>query len=209
MYRTINETTTLTAACQWTNWTDEELLQEYHCTGSREAFAEIVHRYERSLFGYLYHHLGNVANAEDICQKTFLVALKESGKFEDGRTFRPWLYRIATNLVFDHKRKARLHAVISIDAPVGDSADGYSLAEAVAGNEPEPFENPMDREIAQKVRDAVQSLPTQLRQVVYMVYFQGLSYREAADASGTHYSTVSSRLEKAVRKLNCLLKNVG
>jgi RNA polymerase sigma-70 factor (ECF subfamily) len=209
MDRTINETTALTAACQWTNRTDEELLQEYRCSDSREAFAEIVRRYERELFGYLYHYLGNVANAEDVYQKTLVAVLKECDKFEAGREFRPWLYRIAANKACDHKRKAKLHAVASIDAPVGNNADDYSIADAVAGNEPEPFEDPMDREIAQKVREAVQSLPTQLRQVVYMVYFQGLSYREAADAAGTHYSTVSMRLEKAVRKLNFLLKNVG
>jgi RNA polymerase sigma-70 factor (ECF subfamily) len=210
MYRTTDAAATLTAGCQWTNWTDEELLQEYRYTNNREAFAEIVRRYERELFGYLYHHLGsNVANAEDVCQKTFLALLQECDKFEAGRKFRPWLYRIATNKVFDHKRQARLHGTISIGAPVGDGADTYRIADAVAGNEPEPFEDPMDREIAQKVRDAVQALPAQLRQVVYMVYFQGLTYREAANAAGTPYSTVSSRLEKAVRKLNFLLKNVG
>jgi RNA polymerase sigma-70 factor (ECF subfamily) len=67
----------------------------------------------------------------------------------------------------------------------------------------------MDREIAGKVREAVEQLPKQLKQAVYMVYFQGLTYREAADAVGIHFTTLSQRLQHAVNKLNFLLKNVG
>ena len=206
MFRVINESTT---GCPWTNWTDEDLLLEYRYTGVREAFDELVRRYERELYNYLYHYLGNAANAEDVFQKTFLAVLKECGKFEVGREFRPWLYKIAANKAIDHLRKAKQSAMISIDVPPGNNPNVYAVAEDLVGHESEPFEDPMDREIACKVREAVDSLPTQMRQAVYMVYFQGLSYREAADAVGVHLSTVSLRLKHAVKKLNFLLKSVG
>ena len=209
MFRIVNEATALTTGCQWTDWTDEELFLEYRCTGIREAFEEIVHRYERELYNYLYRYLGNSANAEDIFQKTFLTVLEECDKFEADREFRPWLYRIATNKAIDHLRKAKRFPVISMNAPLDSDSNTYSIAEVTAGNEPEPFEDPIDKEIALKVREAVDLLPEQLRQAVYMVYFQGLTYREAADAVGIHYSTVSLRLNHAMRKLNFLLKNVG
>jgi len=205
MFCIATDTTTPTE-CQWTNWTDEELLVEYRSTGIREAFEELVHRYERELYNYLYRYLGNAANAEDVSQKTLLAVLKGCGKFDAGRKFRPWLYTIATNEAVNHQRKAKHFRVISqMEGDVG--AEG--IAESVVGNEPEPFEEPMDREIAGKVREAVDKLPKPLKQAVYMVYFQGLTYREAADAVGVHFTTLSIRVQHAVQKLNFMLKNVG
>jgi len=209
MFRIANETTTLTTGCQWTDWTDEELLLEYRCTGIRAAFETLVHRYERELYSYLYRYLGHAANAEDVFQKTFLTVLKECGKFDVSRKFRPWLYKIATNKAIDYQREAKRFAVVSIDAPQGNESDTFTVADLVEGNEPEPFEEPMDREIACKVREAVEALPEQMRQAVYMVYFQGMTCREAADAVGVHFVTLSQRVGRAISKLNFMLKNVG
>ena len=208
MFRVINDTTDLTTENQWTHWTDEDLLLEYRCTGIRETFDEIVHRYERELYNYLYRYLGNTANAEDVFQKTFLAVLKGCNQFEAGRAFRPWLYTIATNNAVDHLRKAKRFSVISMDAPM-ENDQNNCIADTIAGDEPEPFADEMDREIACEVREAVASLPEPMRQAVYMVYFQGLSYREAAEAVGVSFSTVSTRVNHAIQKLNFLLKNVG
>jgi RNA polymerase sigma-70 factor (ECF subfamily) len=209
MLRIVNETTTVTTECQWSNWTDEDLLLEYRLTGIREAFEELVHRYERELYNYLYRYLGHAANAEDVFQKTFLTILRRCETFDPDKEFRPWLYRIATNTAIDHQRQAKRYAVISIDAPLGSDPDGCTIADTVSGHGPEPFDDPIDKEIACKVREAVDTLPEQLRQAVYMVYFQGLTYREAADAVGIHFATLSLRLKNAVTKLNFMLKNVG
>lgn len=205
MFSIANETTTLTG-CQWENWTDEDLLLEYRCTGIRAAFEELVHRYERELYYHLYRHLRNAADAEDVFQKTFLAVLKGCDKFEAGRKFRPWLYTIATNKAIDCQRKAKRLRVVCL---VDEDSDTYNMVDNLLGNEPEPFEEEMNREIAVQVREAVKVLPKQLKQAVYMVYFQGLTYREAADAVGIHFTTLSDRLQGAIRKLNFLLKNVG
>ena len=204
MLRIANETTTATG-CQWAEWTDEELLMEYRYTGIRETFEEIVHRYERELYHYLYRYLGNAANAEDVFQKTFLAVLRDCDKFDAGREFRPWLYSIATHKAIDYQRQTRRFRVIS--QVESDTEQG--MADQVAGTEPEPFADSMDKEIAGKVREAVEQLPTQLRQAVYMVYFQGLTYREAAAVVGIHCTTLSLRLKSAIGKLNFLLKSVG
>lgn len=211
MFRIINEETTPTAGCTWTDWTDEELLQEYRCTGIREIFEEIVIRYEQELYKYLYYNLGNATDAEDVFQKTFMAVLQNCDKFDESRKFRSWLYGLAAHKVSDHRRQAKHHirATRSIDEEIGNASATYSIADTLEGSEPQPFEDPMDKEIAQKVREAVEALPESMRQAVYMVYFQGLSYREAADAVGIHYSKLSHRLSSAVKKLNFLLKNVG
>jgi len=209
MFRIANETTALTTGCQWADWTDEELLLEYRRTGIREAFETLVHRYERELYSYLYRYLRHAANAEDAFQKTFLAVLKKCDKFDASREFRPWLYKIATNKAIDCLREAKRFSVMSIDVPLGSEPNAGTVADVVEGNEPEPCEEPMDREIACKVREAVASLPEQMRQAVYMVYFQGMTYREAAEVVGIHFVTLSIRLKDAIRKLNFMLKNVG
>ena len=207
MFRTTNATPTV--KCTWTDWTDEELLLEYRCTGVREAFDELVHRYEKELYNYLCRYLGNSANADDVFQKTFMAVLRDCDQFDANRVFRPWLYGIATHEAVDHLRKAKRFSVISMDAPMGGEETADCLAETVAGHEPEPFEDPMGREIAGRVREAVDALPEQMRQAIYMVYFQGLSHREAADAVGIPFGTLSGRLNRGIEKLNFLLKNVG
>ena len=207
MFRVINETTL--SACTWTNWTDEELLLEYRRAGIREAFNEIVRRYERDLYNYLYRYLGNATDAEDVFQKAFLAIVKGCDKFDAGKEFRPWLFTVAINTAIDHKRKTKRYAVMSIDRPMGNDSDTCAVADTLAGNEPEPFEDPMDREIAGKVREAVDMLPEQMKQAVRMVYFQGLSRREAAEAVGINYSVLILLLKKAMGKLNFMLRNVG
>ena len=213
MFRVINETNlateTLATEYQWKDWTDEELFLEYRSAGTHEAFEELVLRYKRELYNYLYRYLSNADNAEDVLQKTILVVMRKCDKFEAGREFRPWLYKIATNNAIDHIRQAKRFAVISIDIPLDGNLNACSIANNVAGNEPEPFEDVADREIVGKVREAVDSLPKTMRQAVYMVYFQGLSHREAADAIGIHCTTMSQRVRHAVKKLNFMLKSVG
>ena len=208
MLRIANETTTLTTGCQWEEWTDEELLLEYRCTGIREAFEELVYRYERELYNFLYHCLGNADVAEDVFQKTFLAVMRKCDKFDANREFRPWLYRIAANKANDYHREKKRYSSVSIDAPYG-SDDAYTIADCIEGNEPAPFEDPIERETIGKVHEAVAELPEQMRQAVYMVYFQGLTQREVAETIGVNICTVSKRLKNAVAKLNFMLKSVG
>ena len=76
---------------------DEELLGRYRKQGDRQAFAVLVHRYERELYSYLRQYLGDATLAEDAFQATFLQVHLKCDQFEEGRKFRPWVYTIATN----------------------------------------------------------------------------------------------------------------
>src|SRR5258708_1192776 len=80
---------------------DELLLAHYRETGDRNAFNELVHRYEHELFSYLRRYLGQAEMAEDAFQQTFLQVHLKCEAFEQGRKFRPWLYTIATNQAID------------------------------------------------------------------------------------------------------------
>ena len=92
---------------------DEELLAAYVETGSRDAFEELLRRYEGELYGYLRHFLGDAQLAEDAFQNTFLQVHLKCRQFEPDRRLRPWLYKIATNQAVDLLRQNRRHKAAS------------------------------------------------------------------------------------------------
>ncbi len=191
-------------------WTDEELLLGYRSRGDRRAFGQLVHRYERELFGYLRHYLGDAEQAEDVFQQTFLQVHLKCEQFEPGRKVRPWLYTIATNQAIDLQRRNRRHRMASLDRRIGgDSEDeagalGQLLdsARLLKGPEPDPARAAQLAESREQVRRAVEDLPEPTRQVVMLVYFQGLKYREAAQVLSIPVGTVKSRLHTAIHKLS-------
>ena len=185
--------------------TDEELLLAYRTEGDRVAFEELVHRYERELFNYLRHYLGNAEMAEDVFQATFFLIHQKRELFEEGRKFRPWLYRIATNKAIDAKRRNKRHLAISLDDQTHDENPRNVYAAQLAGNETDPGDSVIDLERGVQVREAVEQLPEILRQVLYLVYFQGMKYREAAETLGVPFATIKSRLNTAFKKLQFVL----
>ena len=174
---------------------DEELLVTYAETGNRDAFEELVHRYERELYGYLQHYLGDVQLAEDAFQTTFLQVHLKCRQFAPGRRLRPWLYRIAANQAVDLLRRNRRHKAVSLNTAAGDS--GHLLE----SEEADPNERLQVIENRQWTRLAVQRLSAKVRQVLLLVIYKGLSYREAADVLDIPLGTVKSRMNKALRDL--------
>ena len=97
------------------SWTDEKLLLSYRSEPDNRVFEELVHRYEKELYGYLRHYLGDAEMAEDVFQQTFLQVHLKCGQFEPGRKVRPWLYTVATNQAIDYQRRNRRHRMSSLD----------------------------------------------------------------------------------------------
>jgi RNA polymerase sigma-70 factor (ECF subfamily) len=183
---------------------DEELLLAYRDQADREAFSQLVHRYERELYSYLRRYLGDAPMAEDTFQATFLQVHLKCDQFEQGRKFRPWLYTIATNQAIDAQRRNKRHKNVSLDRntrPEG-SDDVGTLMDLLSSSEPAPDHNLDVSHQREWVRDAVEALPEGLKQAVNLVYYQGLKYREAADILDIPVGTVKSRLHSAILKLN-------
>jgi len=166
-------------------------------------FEELIHRYERELYSYLRRYLGNAEMAEDAFQQTFLQVHLKCDQYEPGRKVRPWLYTVATNQAIDAQRRNRRHRMVSLDRRMGhEDADAGALVEMLAHEEAGPAEALQADEQREQVRQQIAQLPEQLRQVVHLVYYQGLKYREAADVLSIPVGTVKSRLHAAIQKLN-------
>lgn len=181
---------------------DEELMSRF-CRGQSEAFGLLLTRYERELYGYLRRYLGDSEMAEDVFQNTFFQVHQKSDQYGQGRPFRPWLYTIATHQAIDALRRAGRHPTLSLDQRQGVSDDGEvrSLLELLETRGAGPVEAAQEKERQERVRAALEQLPDFMRQVVVLVYYQGLKYREAADILEIPVGTVKSRLHAALVKL--------
>jgi RNA polymerase sigma-70 factor, ECF subfamily len=182
--------------------TDEQLLLEYRATGDRNLFAALVHRYERELYNYLCRYLGNAEMAEDVFQIACILLHKKCNQFQEGRRFRPWLYAIATNAGIDYQRSNKRHRAVSLDRAGLGNDDSARLADTLVSESPDPHSQASRLEDGEWVQHALDQLSDQMRTVVQLVYYQGLKYREAADALDIPVGTVKSRLNTAIRRLN-------
>lgn len=205
MFSTVSEMPRTVTKFDFSAWFDEELILEYQATRQREVFEELVSRYERELFNYLKRYLGSAETAEDIFQQTFLHVHLKCEQYESGRKFRPWLYRIATNLAVDFHRKAKNFQVVSLDASCGNDSCSASFADILSDKKAQSKAGSFSDEQTSQVREAMEQLPEIFRQVLYLVYFQGMKYSEAAESLGIPFGTVKSRINNAVKKLNTLL----
>jgi RNA polymerase sigma-70 factor (ECF subfamily) len=200
---TENGSRTLSAK-KYSQHSDEELLLRYRAAGERELFEELVRRYERELYNYLRRYLGDAELAEDVFQATFLQMHLKREHFEEGRKVRPWLYTIATNQAIDAQRRNRRHRMVSLDrATATDEIDNAGkLMDLLTSNDTDPRMHAIAQERGEWVQMAMSSLSEQMRQVVQLVYYQGLKYREAAEVLKIPVGTVKSRLHTAIMKLN-------
>ena len=192
-------------------WSDEKLLLSYRSEPDQGVFEELVHRYEKELFGYLRHYLGDAEMAEDVFQQTFLQIHLKCDRFEPGRKVRPWLYTIATNQAIDHQRHNRRHRMSSLNRAAFGKAEeeAGALVEILGGPEVGPAVAAESAEQHDALRQAIDALPESSRQVVMLIYLQGLKYREAAQILAIPVGTVKSRLHAAMHKLTESLSHVN
>jgi RNA polymerase sigma-70 factor, ECF subfamily len=187
---------------------DGELLSRYAAQGDRRAFEEIVHRYEREIYNYLYKYLGDRHLAEDAFQATFLQLHRKCRLFDPGRALRPWLYRIAANQANDLLRRNRRHKALSLDVAVrsDDESDGQSpLRNCLRDDrDADPIDRLESAEDCGRVAAAVNQLPKWLKQPIELVVYQGLKYSAAAEIIGIPLGTLKSRLYEAIRRVGRL-----
>lgn len=204
MSKATRSSLTATGTADRAEMSDEQLLAAYRDRADREAFAELVQRYERELYSYLRRYLGDAQMAEDAFQATFLQVHLKCDQFEEGRKFRPWLYTIATNQAIDAQRRNKRHRSVSLDRnPKAEGNDEVgSLMDLLVSKELRPDSRAEAAQQRDWIRGAVEQLPESLREAVNLVYYQGLKYREAADILKIPVGTVKSRLHAAILKLN-------
>jgi len=186
---------------------EDEGLVRLHLQGDREAFRFLVERYTRPLFNLAYRFTGDRAEAESITQETFLRVYRALPNSRLDLPFRPWIYRIATNLCRDWAKKRRPTPFSALKQG-GNDPEQHSIFtyEEIADDQPLPLEQIEARERAALARRAVMELPEHYRAAITLRYTEGLSYQEIADVLDLPLNTVRTHLFRAKGLLRQVLE---
>jgi len=171
---------------------DSELLRRAR-GGDHAAFHELVDRYAAPLLRLAAWWVGNAADAEDIVQETFSGVFRGLGGFKGLSSVKTWMTRILVRQVAMHRRRRR--------EPIRLFGAESSAAEAYVPSGSHAADARMD------VRAAIQALTPEHREVVLLREFQGRSYEQIAEVLGIPPGTVESRLFRARRAMQELLKD--
>jgi RNA polymerase sigma-70 factor (ECF subfamily) len=184
---------------------DREALARV-AAGDADAFQGLVERHQDRLIAVCHRLLGDREAARDAAQEVFLKAFRKAGDFEPRAQVSTWLYRIAVNHCLNLLRRRRIARFL----PWGGPGGGEGGEDEVPAFDP-PDEAPGPeaaveaRRRWQRVRRAIEALPPGQRAVLVLVRFEGLAYKEAAEALGITVGAVESRLIRALRNLDAAL----
>jgi len=186
----------------FTDLTDEKLV-ELAASSEPEAFGEIVRRWERKIFALCFGMLGREDEARDAAQEAFIAAYKNIGNFRGEAKVSSWLHRIAINQCLTTKRRAKTRPEEFLDV---DGNEEERVFVAAAAFSPSSQTERLERNGI--VRQAVGSLPVDLRQVVVMKEFEDMTFQEISETLEIPLSTVKSRLYTALKQLRSKLERV-
>ena len=184
------------------NLTDEKLV-ELTISSDSDAFGEIVRRWERKIFALCFGMLGREDEARDAAQETFISAYRNISNFRGEAKVSSWLHRIAVNQCLTVKRRAKTRSEEFLN---DESGEDEKIFVAPATGSPARATEQTER--LTLVRQAVGSLPVDLRQVVVMKEFEEMTFQEISDTLELPLSTVKSRLYTALRQLRMKLERL-
>lgn len=177
------------------NETDQSLVERFR-GGDREAFTELVIRYQRPIYNAAFWVVRKPEDASDVAQTVFLRVAERLDEYNSQYKFFSWIYRIAVNESLNLLRR-RGH-----DEPLDDDTD-------LPGDDRlDPERQAGQAEFGRRIRDALMRMSTRDRMVLTLRHFAELSYQEIAGILELDEKTVKSRLFEARHRLRELLKEL-
>jgi RNA polymerase sigma-70 factor (ECF subfamily) len=175
---------------------EAELVHRAH-SGDRRAFGDLLRLYERRVFSVVRRMVWREEDAVEITQEVFLQAFKSRHRFEPGRPFRPWLFRIAINLCRNHLRAgARAEEPALLDE---------NIAAMWARSGPDPEHEADARERAQLLGKAMVGLRPQDRALLLLRFREEMDYGELGQVYGAPQTVLKMRVHRALSRLRALM----
>lgn len=176
--------------------TDEELAIMY-VDGDNKAFDLLLSRNQEKLFTYILLVVRDREMANDMFQETFfkVVSRLQQGKYIANGKFSAWLMRIAHNVIMDWYRQQRAQNIV--DAPKENALSNVGSTLLESSREGELVNN----QVMEDVRRMMSHLPASQREVVFMRFYQQMSFKEIAEATGVSINTALGRMRYAILNL--------
>lgn len=181
--------------------TDEELAISY-VRGNNRAFDELLSRNQSKLFSYILFVVRDEDKANDLFQETFVKVITKlhQGRYVDSGKFGAWIMRIAHNVIMDWYREQRSRNLIE---PTDENDLSISGNEILDSNVENRYVND---QIMVDVKNMMNMLPPTQREVVFMRFYQDLSFKEIAETTGVSINTSLGRMRYAILNLRRMSK---
>ena len=180
---------------------DEKLINLY-IGGDIKALDDLIIRYQKPLYSFLWRLTASGPEVEDIFQETWLRVIQKSANFEQYR-FKGWVFKIAYNLVIDRSRAKRGH--LSLDQ-TSEYADGVqTLGDTIAAAGQGPDGQAADRDLQKALTRALATLPPEQKEVFVLRMEADMSFKDIAGLQGTSINTALARMQYALAKMRKLL----
>ena len=176
---------------------DEELALLY-VNGNNKAFDELLSRVQDKIFTYIMYMVKDEEMANDLFQETFIKAITklQNGSYTDSGKFVFWVMRIAHNVIIDRYREIKGEHIIE---PTKDNdlenLRGASVLDTYRESEM------VNEQVKKDVKRLMNALPESQREVVYMRFFQQMSFKEIAEETGVSINTSLGRMRYALINL--------
>ena len=185
--------------------TDEELALSY-INGNNRAFDELLSRSQDKIFNYIMYIVKDENLANDLFQETYLKAITkmQNGRYTNSGKFFWWLTRVAHNVIIDYYRALKSSRIVE---PTKDNDLSNLNSNSVMDVSRES--EMANAQVLRDVKKLMEALPEQQREVVFMRYYQELSFKEIAKITGVSINTSLGRMRYALINLRKLTHQHG
>ncbi len=186
----------------------DELLVHKTIQGDRNAYGQLVERYQHQLYDLVFKMVNNQEDARDVSQEIFIKVFRSLDKFRYESKFSTWLYRVATNhcLDFLRKKKREKEKYLTRESPLESGTSG----ELRSGAWSEPEHSLLQKENLLRLQQALGELPESYRLPLLMQHYRRMSYQEIAQIMDIPVKTVATRIYRAKNMLKeCLAGGDG
>ncbi len=182
--------------------TDEELAMAY-IEGNNRAFDLLLQRTQSKLFSYILFVVRDHDKAEDVFQETFVKVITKLNqrKYTTSGKFSAWLMRIAHNVIMDNYREQRAQNIV--EPTQGNDLSNISSKDLLDTNVENRYVN---EQVLSDVKKMMNQLPATQREVVYMRFYQEMSFKEIAETTGVSINTSLGRMRYAVLNMRRMAK---
>ena len=185
--------------------TDEQLALAY-IDGNNRAFDELLSRSQDKIFTYIMYVVKDEDLANDLFQETYLkvITKMQNGRYTDTGKFIWWVTRIAHNVIIDHYRTLKSSKII--EPGKDNDLTNLNSASVLDSNRESELAN---EQVLRDVKRLMEALPEAQREVVFMRFYQELSFKEIAEQTNVSINTSLGRMRYALMNLRKLTKEYG
>ena len=180
---------------------DRALLGQY-LAGDQSAISQLIDRHSRRVRDYIRMMVKDRDLADDILQETLIKVVRgiDEGRYTDSGKFLSWVLRIAHNQVIDYFRQQKQQKQLT------EADAGYDVLGTLRFAEPTVEDRMISEQIATDLRNLVEELPAEQREVVKMRYYANLTFKEIAEATDVSVNTALGRMRYALINLRRMIQ---